>query len=133
MVSLWPLIQGDDKDTHPLALAEHWQVDYSDDRPLLDHWESVGRDAQLTYSLKALRDRSRKFLRFDDGTCRMYDLRNDPAENTDIAAENSDETVVFSRILDELIEKAEPEPELPSPIDNPDLVEARLRDLGYID
>lgn len=101
-----------------------------DDRPF--YWHYPHYDETIPYS-SALIDEWKVIRYPDDGKVELYNLKDDPTENVDLAAANSDRTQSMVKQLDRLLSSVNAQPALANPDHDPNSFSGGIRDFRIWD
>jgi arylsulfatase A-like enzyme len=124
---------------HPAAETaprEHAIAEYMAPQPSMDALRkrvgTLSDDVErFDRSLRAIRTDDEKLIRGSDGTRELYELRNDPEEATNLAAERPERVNALEAELDDWLDTFD-HADTSGTVSMTDETEARLEDLGYL-
>jgi arylsulfatase A-like enzyme len=101
---------------------------------VIERWQARNKRFDFTpfeRSLRAIRHEGLKCIVSSDGACELYDLRLDPGETSNIAAEQSSRVRALSEQMTEWLAR-HPPLATEGAVDGDAEIEAQLRELGYL-
>jgi arylsulfatase A-like enzyme len=111
--------------------AEYWTPPCPTSELREDYGDLPERVQKFDRGLQAIRTREWKLILGTDDSCRLYNVAEDPTEQTDVSESNPDVVADLTEILEERLDPITTDASQTDPDVSP-VISNRLEDLGYI-